>query len=160
MKHKLRVAMLILLVPGLKISIRAQEPSQLGSHAPAVIVAVAPNYFPTALHSHASGEIVIEIKVDSEGLVSSTEAVSGNPVLAAGSRQVARRWRFAPATDKGIRTARLTFVYRLVPKGTPTNELLPVFKPPYRVEIVQVLPDQKPWSQSRQKGRRSNSRTN
>jgi TonB family protein len=157
MEHNLRVVMLIVLVLAVKASTRAQEASQPVSTPPSVTVAVAPNYFLTALHSHASGEVVIEVRINSEGSVTSTEAVSGNAILAAGSRQVARRWKFAPAADKGIRTARLTFVYRLVPRDTPINELVAVFKPPYRVEIVHVLPDEERLPQSSSKKRmRSN----
>jgi TonB family protein len=150
--------MLIVLVLAFRSPTHAQEASQQVS-TPPVTVAVAPNYFPMALNSHASGEVVIEVRVNAEGSVASTEALSGNPVLAAGSRQVARRWKFAPATDKkGIRTARLTFVYHLVPKDTPLDELLPVFRPPYRVEIVHVLPDEERLPQSSKKRTRSNSK--
>jgi TonB family protein len=112
---------------------------------PAVTTAVAPNYFPTALHSHASGEVVVAVKIAADGSVTSTESISGNRLLAAGSRNVARRWRFAAIEDKQqIRTARLTFVYHLVPRGTPSDQLLPMFKPPYRVEISHELPDETP----------------
>jgi TonB family protein len=153
MKHHLRVVMLIVLVLTIEASTRAQEDREPVSTPPAVTVAVAPNYFLTALHSHASGEVVVEVRINSEGSVTSTEAVSGTPVLAAGSRQVARRWKFAPARDKSIRTARLTFIYRLVPRDTPVNELVAVFKPPYRVEIVHVLPDEERLPQSLSKKR-------
>ena len=144
MEHNLRVVMLILLVLAAKPA-RAQEASKSVLDAPAVTVAVAPNYFPTALHSHASGEVVIKVKINSEGSVTSSTVVSGNHVLAAGSGQVARRWKFVPIASKdSVRTARLTFVYRLVPRDTPADELLPIFKPPYRVEVVHVLPDETP----------------
>ncbi|HJP94929.1 MAG TPA: energy transducer TonB [Pyrinomonadaceae bacterium] len=137
---KLGVLMLMLALKGFT---SGQEPK--ADDLPAVTTAVAPNYFPTALHSHASGEVVVAVKIASDGSVTSSEAISGSAVLAAGSMQVARRWKFATMKDKNqIRSARLTFVYRLVPRDTPSDQLLPIFKPPYRVEITHVLPDETP----------------
>jgi outer membrane biosynthesis protein TonB len=134
--------MVLVLVFAVKASASGQEPKQ--QDLPTVITAVAPNYFPSALHSHASGEVVVAVKIAADCSVTSTEAVSGNSVLAAGSMQIAKRWKFAPTKDKNIRNARLTFVYHLVPRDTPADELLPIFKPPYRVEVVHVLPDETP----------------
>src|SRR5712691_7149974 len=125
MEHNLRVVMLILLVLAVQAT-RAQEVNQSVSTTPSVTAAVAPNFPLIALHSHTSGEVVIEVKINSDGSVTSAEAVSGNQVLVGSSRQIARRWKFAPTKDKNIRTARLTFVYRLVPRDTPPDELLPI----------------------------------
>jgi len=113
------------------------------TNQPKVILAVAPTYFPLALSSHTSGEVVIEVKIDSKGLVTDARGLSGKPILIADSKYVARRWKFEPSEDSAVRTARLTFVYRLVPKETPIEELLPIFKLPYRVEIAHVLSDER-----------------
>ncbi|HKO60053.1 MAG TPA: energy transducer TonB [Pyrinomonadaceae bacterium] len=109
---------------------------------PEVILAVAPNYFPLALSTHTSGEVIVEVKINSEGVVTAVRAISGKAILIADSKYVARRWKFISTTDKrSTRTTRLTFVYRLVPKGTPIDQLLPLFKPPYRVEVSHVIPE-------------------
>ncbi len=143
MDYYVKATMVMILLLVVKGATSGQELKR--QDLPTVTTVVAPNYFPSALHSHASGEAIVAVKIASDGSVTSTEAVSGNSVLVAGSMQIARRWKFAPTKDKNrIRTARLTFVYRLVPRDTPVDELLPIFKPPYRVEVVHVLPDETP----------------
>jgi hypothetical protein len=110
---------------------------------PVVTLAVVPTYSPTALHTHTSGEAVVEVKINAEGSVVSAEGVSGSPLLTGGSKFAALRWKFASGS-KGIRVVRLTFVYHLAPRDTPVEDLVAVFKPPYHVEITHVLPDETP----------------
>jgi hypothetical protein len=144
MKYQLRslfLVVLLLTAGGLALG---QKTRQTSEDLPNVVIAVAPNYFPLALGSHTSGEAVIEVKINSFDAVTSADAISGNPVLVGGSRQVARRWKFAAISDqKRIRTARITFVYRLVAKDTSIDELFPIFKPPYRVEIAHVISEER-----------------
>jgi outer membrane biosynthesis protein TonB len=110
-----------------------------------VTIAVAPNYFPLALSTQTSGAVVVEVSIDSTGSVTSVEKISGPPILVADSKYVALRWKFAPSADKrSARSARLTFVYHLVPKGAVIEGLRPVFKPPYRVEVFHVIPEERP----------------
>jgi hypothetical protein len=110
---------------------------------PVVTLAVVPTYSPTALHTHTSGEAVVEVKINSEGSVISAEGVSGSPLLIGGSKFAALRWKFASAS-KSVRFVRLTFSYHLAPRDTPVEDLVAVFKPPYHVEITHVLPDESP----------------
>jgi hypothetical protein len=115
--------------------------STTGETAPLATVAVGPIYSPTALNANTSGEVVVEVRINSEGSVVSAEAVSGVSLLVGGSKYAAGFWKFAPATDKKLtRTARLTFVYRLLPKNTPIDGLQMVFKPPYKMEVGRALP--------------------
>jgi TonB family protein len=110
-----------------------------------VTLAVTPTYPLTALHTHTSGEAVIEVKIGSDGSVTSAKEISGSPLLVGGAKSTARRWKFAPATGgKTIRTVRLTFVYHLVPRDASVEDLVAVFKPPYHVEITHILPDESP----------------
>ena len=144
MKYQLKALFLVVLVLSAGGLARGQQTRETSEDLPNVVVAVAPNYFPLALLSHASGEVVIEVKINSLGVVTSADAISGIPVLVGGSRQVARHWRFAANSDgKRMRTARITFVYRLVAKDTPIDELFPIFKPPYRVEIAHVISEER-----------------
>ena len=93
--------------------------------------------------------MVVKVNIRQDGHVISVEAVSGNPILIGGTRDVASRWEFAVTTDKNkTRTAELVFVYRLVPKDLPRVGLSPIFKPPYRVEVTAALPDDTPIPQS------------
>jgi TonB family protein len=148
MKTWLNVTLLLLVMLGL--TAHEQVASKPACGTPDVVVAVAPNYFPLALATRASGEVVVEVKVDASGLVTSVQPVSGDQVLAAGSMNIARRWHFSLAEDRtSVRTAQLTFVYRLVPRGTLALDLLPIFKPPYRIEVAHEMPDERPLPQSK-----------
>jgi hypothetical protein len=132
---------LVCFAMGLYVLSCGQLNAQVKGDQPTVILAVVPNYSPLALSTQSSGEVLIEVKIDSNGSVTDARGISGKPILIGVSKYVARRWKFALSDNIGVRTARLTFVYRLVPKGTPMEELLPVFKPPYRVEIAHVIPE-------------------
>src|SRR5712691_8290304 len=154
-QHYAKAAFLMALLFVVRASARGQEANKPCPDQTAVTAAVAPTYPLIALSSHTSGELVVEVKIKWDGSVTSVQAISGSPVLAGGSNHVARLWKFAAAADRtGIRTARLTFVYRLVPKDTPTDQLLPVFKPPYRVEITHIVPDDKSFPATINHGRR------
>jgi TonB family protein len=145
-KYFLKLLTLMLLTLGVNGFSLGQTNSQEG---PEVRVAVAPNYFPIALHSHTSGTVVVKVHINPDGRVISAEAVSGNPVLVGGTRSVARRWEFASTPDKNkIRSVELVFVYKLVPRDTPPDGLWLIFKPPYRVEITEALPDETPIPQT------------
>lgn len=112
---------------------------------PEVTMAVVPTYPLLALHAHNVGEVVLDLKINSDGEVITVEPVSGAPLLIGGSKSVARLWRFTPSADKAsLRRARLIFAYRLVPRNTPANRIQPIFKPPYRMEIVRAMPDDSP----------------
>lgn len=160
MESYVRTALLIALAWGASTIAHGQGNQESRLDNPVVTSAVVPTYPLTALHSHTSGEVVIEVKINSEGSVIAADAISGSPVLVGGARYIARRWKFAPATDGRVaRTARLTFVYHLAPRDAPTEELFAVFKPPYRVEITRVLPDEERLPQSSSKKRmRSNTK--
>jgi hypothetical protein len=116
---------------------------QIANDQPALVSAVAPNYSATALYTHTSGEVVVEVKINLEGSVISAEGISGSPLLIGGSKFAALRWKFASAS-KTVRTVRLTFSYHLAARDTPAEDLVAVFKPPYHVEITHVLPDEPP----------------
>lgn len=105
---------------------------------PELILAVAPIFPPVAVASNTSGRVVIEVKVDAEGTVSTAQIIDGDTLFRQGKifEETARRWRFAAAKDRaGLRTAHLTFVFRIMSKNTPSAELTSVFMPPYQVEV-------------------------
>jgi TonB family protein len=105
---------------------------------PEVVIAVAPIFPPAAVASNTSGRVVVEVQVDAEGNVSLAKIVDGDALFRQGKiyESTARRWRFAAAKDgSGLRTARLTFVFRIMPNDTPPIELTSVFMPPYQVEV-------------------------
>jgi hypothetical protein len=140
-RNQICKTVLVCFAIGLYASSCGHVNAQVGEDQPVVVLAIVPNYSPLALSTQSSGEVLIEVRIDSKGSVTDARGISGKPILIGVSKYVARRWKFALSDNAGVRTARLTFVYRLVPKGTPLEDLLPVFKPPYRVEIAHVIPD-------------------
>lgn len=112
---------------------------------PVIIEAAVPSYSQQALAARAAGEVVLELRISPNGLVKSVRGVSGEPILVGDSKRTAHLWKFAPV-DKaiGTRKIQLTFVYRLVSKNTPFDQLTPVFKLPDRVEITHVIPEKEP----------------
>lgn len=106
---------------------------------PAVVMAVAPDFPPTAVASNTSGKLVIEVQVNTTGMVTEAKVVEGHALFRAAKKfyeATARRWRFAAASEgAGLRTARLTFVFKIMSKDTPPDELTSIFMPPYQVEV-------------------------
>lgn len=141
MRSRICKTVLVCFAIGLYATSCGHVNAQVREDQPVVVLAVVPNYSPLALSTQSSGEVLIEVRIDSKGSVTDARGISGKPILIGVSKYVARRWKFVPSENSTVRTARLTFVYRLVPKRTPMEELLPVFKPPYRVEIAHVIPE-------------------
>ena len=107
---------------------------------PAVVTAVAPTYPAIAKASRVKGEVIVEVKIDAQGKVTSAAAVSGDELLRKASEKAAADWRFAPGGESAqARTARLTFAYLhgedVDPERT-REEATVVFRPPYRVEVT------------------------
>ena len=114
-------------------------PSSAGQseQSPKVVAAATPFYPPIAMAARAAGDVTVEVKVGADGKVLSAAASSGHPLLQQAGVLAARRWKFEPAVDGArVRTANLTFTFRLNDEKRPLQEITPVFMPPYRVEIV------------------------
>jgi len=126
---------LVLLLMGAAVTDRAQQSS---SQQPLVMQAVAPVYPPIAASAGASGTAIIEARVDSHGTVTSVRTVEGLKLLGRAAEDSARRWVFAPMD--GPTSVRLTFSFKLMPDGAAPEDLVPVFKPPYRVEVRRAKP--------------------
>lgn len=103
-----------------------------------VVTAVSPLYPPVAKAGLITDDVVVEGSVHPSGVFITTRVVQGHKVFHKAAEEAARRWRFEPYTrpaDGKFRTARLTFLFRIMPAETPEAELLPVFYPPYKVEV-------------------------
>ena len=115
-------------------------PSQ-SSEQPVVISAVAPIFPPVAAAARAIGEVVVEVKINQAGEVTSARTQGSHPLLRKACEIAAARWKFAPVEHAAsMRSARLTFVFRMPDKEMPEVEITPVFKPPYRVEVMRNAP--------------------
>jgi len=129
----LTISLLIGLVTFTASAYRSVKPIE----SPKVLAAVAPLYPPIAVAARAMSDVIVEVKIDSAGNVTSAEAVSGHPLLQQAAKIAARRWRFESAEVKsGVGIARLTFVFRITEKDLPEAEITPIFLPPYRIEVT------------------------
>ena len=105
-----------------------------------VIAAVAPKPpLVMAVQLKAQEAVFVEVQVNEQGAVTSAKAIAGPPVLTRAAQDAALRWRFNPGNDTDkIRSARLAFIYSLLPKNTPSGELGAIFTPPYKIEIREL----------------------
>ena len=62
---------------------------------------VEPQYPPEAQASHRTGDVVIEVLVNSDGTVASASPLRGDPLLAAAAADAIRNWRYQPYSVKG-----------------------------------------------------------
>ena len=76
-----------------------------------------PKYSPLARAAHASGEVVVQVIIDTDGKVIAAAAVSGHPLLFAASVQAARDSVFTPTYFEG-QPVKVTgaLTYRFVPQ--------------------------------------------
>ncbi len=105
---------------------------------PAVLQAVAPIFPIPGKGNIAVGKVVIEVQIDSKGVVTHAKAVQGHPALYGVSERAAKRWVFAAALNSEMRVIRLTFIFRIVDVVTPQEDLGPIFSLPYNVEIRSI----------------------
>ena len=126
------------LAVGISSMFVAQSEPQ-SSEQPSVLSAAAPIFPAIAAAARATGNVVVEVKIDSSGAVSSAHTVEGHALLRKACETAAQRWKFAPIEDKSqTRTARLTFAFRILEKDVPEAEMTPVFMPPYKVEVTRI----------------------
>ena len=104
----------------------------------AVRLAVAPAYPHIAITANTSGDVEVVAIVGKTGNVTQTRLLTGHPLLRQAAIDAAKRWKFQPGTDG--RQVNLSFSFRMEPKGTPAEDMTPIFAPPYHVEVRGKLP--------------------
>jgi hypothetical protein len=110
-------------------------PSQVQDQPPAVTQAVAPVFPPLAVAAGQDGTVDVDVQINAKGIVESAKLGTGPRILRKAVEIAATRWTFVPAEEKAnLRAAHLSFVFKLLPSETPSEELLPIFRPPYCVE--------------------------
>ena len=60
-----------------------------------------PNYPAIAVAAHASGEVQVQVLIDTDGTVIAANAVAGHPLLRAASVTAAKGARFSPTKRNG-----------------------------------------------------------
>lgn len=108
---------------------------------PSTVQAVAPAYPRIAAAAGASGIVVVEVQLKSDGTVLELRTVQGVGALASAGEDAARQWKFVGTSEHKNRSVRLTFVFKTMPRDTPKTQLLPLFLPPYRVEVRATMPE-------------------
>lgn len=106
---------------------------------PAVIKAVAPIYPPIAAAVNAEGKVIVDVKINSGGEVTSAKGRGGLPVFKATAENAASHWRFAEDSAAiKERVAQLEFTFKIVENARDAGVS---FTLPYQVEISNVHPE-------------------
>lgn len=100
---------------------------------PKIVKLPKPPYPAAARAVRAMGEVVVEVKIDKEGKVSSANASSGHPLLRAASVQAAKQSLFESFESDEPREVKLTFVFLQVQNE---KDNIKRYSNLYRVEII------------------------
>jgi len=93
-----------------------------------------PPYPAAARAVRATGEVIISVKIDKEGKVTSANEESGHPLLRKAAAAAARQSLFETSENINEREAKLTFVFL-----ADGNQNLKHYSNPYRLEIISTL---------------------
>lgn len=110
---------------------------------PVVKKAVAPSYPLIAVASRVTAKLVFDVSIDQQGKVTDAQLSEVPPFLFREPyyEQIARRWEFAPDERLNVRKARIQFDFRLMPLGTPREQLGTIFLAPYQIEVSAEEPE-------------------
>lgn len=133
-KEMLLVIVLVLSIPIRSILTFAQSQSESTREGPTVIAAVAPVFPPIARAARAKGEVVVEVKVNSQGEVEESKALSGHALLRKVFEAAAKKWKFADVKAPS-KMALLTFSFGYVDSKSDPEYMI-VFLPPYKIEMI------------------------
>jgi hypothetical protein len=106
-----------------------------------VVKAVAPTYPYIAASKEISGRVVIEAQIDSYGIVHTARFVDGPNFLRQSAERAAQKWIFAKDSQVEARFVNIFFIFKIVSKNTSSDELTPIFMPPYSVEVSTKVPE-------------------
>ncbi|HEY0428771.1 MAG TPA: TonB family protein [Pyrinomonadaceae bacterium] len=104
---------------------------------PKIVKFEKPVYPAAARAVRAMGEVVVEIKIDKTGGVTSAKAVSGHPLLRQASEQAALKSTFESSETDAERDARLTFVFI---QDDAKRKDVKRFSIPCRLEVIEPYP--------------------
>lgn len=136
MRFRVFMLSMILCLTAVKLFAVVSDGVPQSNEGPPVVRAVAAAYPAVAMGARISGSVIVEVKINAKGEVTSADAVGGHKLLRKDAERAARRWTFAPTHERDkTRMVRLTFEFIVMPEDAPYADLLPVFMPPYRVEV-------------------------
>jgi TonB family protein len=134
MKRSVIFALLVCLLTALPGAAQSNS-----SRTVAILSAVAPVYPPIALTANMSGDVQVTVTIDKVGSVMNADFISGSPLLHKAAVEAAKRWKFEGLNE--ITRVQLIFSFRMVSKDILTQDMTPVFMPPYRIEVRGKLPE-------------------
>ncbi len=102
----LLVAAFIALTVGMQA---AQSSSATATSDRKVASKVAPNYPELARRMHIHGTVRVEAVVRPNGVVKTTRALGGNPVLVDAALDAVGKWKFEPAQAETTEVVQVTF---------------------------------------------------
>lgn len=95
-----------------------------------IIKYVFPSYPPAAKAIRASGEVIVAVKIDKDGSVTSAKAEIGHVLLKAMSEATAKQFLFSKDENKLEREGEIIFAFRTIYTNRSNN-----FRKPNRLEV-------------------------
>jgi TonB family protein len=134
---------LLVLAALILTSTRASSSSMLpqASGLLTLVDAYFQTYPPIAKAAQITGDIKVQVTIDTNGNVTDAKILQGHKLLNDASIAAARKWKFNKQIDSEMRKADLTFRYTLMPRCSDKQDHTPVFHAPFTAEIRQ----EKPW---------------
>ena len=91
---------------------------------PELVTTVPPEYPLAARESQTTGDVAVDVIIESDGRVGAATAVSGPAILRAAAQAALRRWRFRPAVLDGVPVAsvrRFVVTFAAVPAAAAST---------------------------------------
>lgn len=116
---------------------------QAVSRSEILVVRAVPALYPSlAAAAGESGTVIVEVKIKPDGTVAEATTVDGHTLFNAVAEKAAYKWGFNSVSEQiSLRNARIRFIFRLFPRLASEETLLPVFMPPYSIEVRGKTPD-------------------
>jgi TonB family protein len=103
---RLSHVMLTMLLSVMPFVAQAQEQ---GARERKLVFRVEPEYPETLKRLYIGGVVRIEVKVEPNGVVSSTKLLGGSPILGQSTMRAIKRWKYAPAAADETLTVKVEF---------------------------------------------------
>jgi hypothetical protein len=114
---------------------------EMDKEQPKVLKAISPTFIPFVFGETGMAEVVVEVTLNSEGEVISAKTVSFSLFKDFSLEETAKQWVFEKSKGKEIRTAKIKFILRIMPKGTSPSDLTTIYRYPSEIEIRNVVYD-------------------
>src|SRR5262245_54718768 len=112
------------------------------SREPSVVRAVPAIYPILAAVARMSDTVIVEVTINADGTVAEATTIQGHEVFTVAAERSARQWMFDSLVDPNhSRKVRITYTFKLITGTSNPEDLLPVFMPPFSLEIRGMNPD-------------------